>query len=157
MAWLKNKQGRIHGYRSRVQVGRGQIWGHQTIWAGAVRSEYKIHKKSKIRPTNRQTDRWTKRVVESHARDLTTRFVSRSVGYTLLFCNFISLSLLLLPKWSGDLKHGPCPPTRDFGSRVSGLVHLEMTFFQSWGRIIKNLLKLHLTLGTCFSVVFSPI
>ena len=33
------KQGRIHGYRSRVRVGRGHIWGHQTIWAGAVRSK----------------------------------------------------------------------------------------------------------------------
>ena len=22
------KQGRIHGYRSRVRVGRGHIWGH---------------------------------------------------------------------------------------------------------------------------------
>ena len=29
---------------------------------------------------------------------------------------------LLLPKWSGDLKYGPCPPARDLGSRVSGLV-----------------------------------
>ena len=28
------KQGRIHGYRSRVQVGRGHIWGHSIIWAG---------------------------------------------------------------------------------------------------------------------------
>ena len=34
----------------------------------------------------------------------------------------VSLTSLLLPKWSGDLKYGPCPPARDFGSRVSGLV-----------------------------------
>ena len=85
--------------------------------------------------------------------------VSWLVGWSVcwFFYDFITLTSLLMSKWFGDLKHGPCPPTRDFGSRVSGLVHLEMTFFQSWGRIIKNLLKLHLTLGTCFSVVFSPI
>ena len=81
--------------------------------------------------------------------------VGPSVGH--IFELQLVYALLLLPTWSGDLKYGPCPPARDFGSRVSGLVHLEMTFFQSWGRIIKNLLKLHLTLGTCFSVVFSPI
>ena len=27
-----------------------------------------------------------------------------------------------MPKWFSDLKYGPCPPARDFGSRVSGLV-----------------------------------
>ena len=32
-------QGRTHGYRSRVRVGRGHISGHQTIWAGAGRSK----------------------------------------------------------------------------------------------------------------------
>ena len=49
--------------------------------------------------------------------------VGWSVGHTLLFFyDFISLTSLLLPKWSGDLKNGPCPPARDFGSRVSGLV-----------------------------------
>ena len=37
------------------------------------------------------------------------------------FYDFVSLTLLLLPKWSGDLEYGPCPPARDFGSRVSGL------------------------------------
>ena len=35
------------------------------------------------------------------------------------------MTSLLLPKWSGDLKYGPCPPARDFGSRVSGLVFLH--------------------------------
>ena len=30
------KQGRIHGYLSRVRVGRGGFWGHFIIWAGAV-------------------------------------------------------------------------------------------------------------------------
>ena len=33
------KQGRIHGYRSRVRVGRGSILGQWSIWAGAVRSK----------------------------------------------------------------------------------------------------------------------
>ena len=53
-----------------------------------------------------------------------------SVGWSVgrshftFFYDFISLTSLLLPKWSGDLKYGPCPPTRDFGSRVSGLVPL---------------------------------
>ena len=32
-----SKQGRIHGYPSRVRVGRGHIWGYLIIWAGAVR------------------------------------------------------------------------------------------------------------------------
>ena len=32
------KQGRIHGYLSRVWVSRGHIWGQEAIWAGAVGS-----------------------------------------------------------------------------------------------------------------------
>ena len=32
--------------------------------------------------------------------------------YILLFYDFISLTSLLLPKWSDDLKYGPCLPTR---------------------------------------------
>ena len=32
------------------------------------------------------------------------------------------LALLLLPKWSGLLNYSPCPPARDWGSRISGLV-----------------------------------
>ena len=35
---------------------------------------------------------------------------------------FYSLTVLLLPKCLGDLKYGLCSPTRDWGSRVSGLV-----------------------------------
>ena len=42
---LKSKKVRIHGNRSRVRVGRGHIWGYQTIWAGAVRSKTWNHKK----------------------------------------------------------------------------------------------------------------
>ena len=44
------------------------------------------------------------------------------VGHTLLFYDFYFWTSLLLPKWSSDLKYGPCPPVRDLGSRVSGLV-----------------------------------
>ena len=51
-----------------------------------------------------------------------------SVGWShfTFFYDFISLTSLLLPKWSSDLKYGPCPPARDFGSRVSGLVYLGL-------------------------------
>ena len=38
------------------------------------------------------------------------------------FWVFAVLASLLLPKWSGDLNYGPCPPARGWGSRVSGLV-----------------------------------
>ena len=31
------KQGRIHGYPGRVQVGRDRIWVHFIIWAGTVK------------------------------------------------------------------------------------------------------------------------
>ena len=35
----------------------------------------------------------------------------------------VFLAIPLLPKCSTDLKNGPCPPARDWGSRVSGLVY----------------------------------
>ena len=57
--------------------------------------------------------------------------VGRLVGqsrFTFIY-DFISLTSLLLPKWSIDLKYGPCPPA-DFGSRVSGLV---LFYSQFWG------------------------
>ena len=41
------------------------------------------------------------------------------------------LAMLLLPKCSTIRKYGPCPPARDWGSRVSGLVffcHLSFSF-----------------------------
>ena len=60
-------------------------------------------------------------------RDSTPRFVRRSigwsVGHTLLFYVFYSSTILLLPKCSGELKYGPCPPAHDWGSRVSSLVN----------------------------------
>ena len=59
-------------------------------------------------------------------RDSTpTLSVRRSVrpSVPLYFFWFLrSLASLLLPKWSSDLKYGPCPPARDRGSHVSGLV-----------------------------------
>ena len=48
------------------------------------------------------------------------RLVGRS-RFTFLY-DFTSLTLLLLPEWSGDIKYGPCPPAPDFGSRVADLV-----------------------------------
>ena len=47
-SYREQKQGRIHGYPSRVRVGRGHICGHQTIWGGAVGSQNKNQKKSKM-------------------------------------------------------------------------------------------------------------
>ena len=47
--------------------------------------------------------------------------VSRSVGQSVtfyFFYDFYFWTSLLLPKWSSDFKYGPCPPARDFGSRV---------------------------------------
>ena len=63
-----------------------------------------------------------------------TLSVRPSIGRTVMFhffYDFTSLTPLLLPEWSSDLKYGPCPPTRDFGSRVSGLVFLRSSFLHS--------------------------
>ena len=56
--------------------------------------------------------------------------VRRSVGPShFTFFGFLRfLASLLLPKWWSDLNYGPCPPARDWGSRVSGLV----SYFHSW-------------------------
>ena len=58
-------------------------------------------------------------------RDSTPRFVRRLVGWFVtlyFFYVFYSLTVLLLPKCSGELKYGPRPPARNWVSRVSGLV-----------------------------------
>ena len=57
-------------------------------------------------------------------RDSTPRFFGPSVRPShFTFYGFSRhLDSLLLPKWWSDLNYGPCPPTRDWGSRVSGLV-----------------------------------
>ena len=68
-------------------------------------------------------------MVFSRVHATTTRFVHRSVGWsvTLNFFLWFYLTSLLLPKWTSDLKYGPSPPARDFGSRVSGLVNANAT------------------------------
>ena len=60
-------------------------------------------------------------------RDSTPRFVRRSVGrlvgrsvgphFTFFIC-FTFLTSPLLPKWSSDLKYGPCPPARPLPTRT---------------------------------------
>merc|ERR1712074_290452 len=56
--------------------------------------------------------------------------VRRSVGPShFTFSAFMGfLAIPLLPKCSTDLKYGPCPPARDWGSHVSGLVLLRFQF-----------------------------
>ena len=54
--------------------------------------------------------------------------VGRSVTLYFLY-DFYFWTSLLVPKWSCDLKYGPCPPARDFGSRVSRLVLIFFNFF----------------------------
>ena len=64
-------------------------------------------------------------------RDSTPRFVGRSVGLLVtlyFFYDFYVWTSPLLPKWSSGLKYGPCPPARDFSSRVSGLVFFFFFF-----------------------------
>ena len=61
------KQGRIHGYWSRVRVGRGSDENvNQSIWAGAVRQEPPVKLEAN---GHRPTDQPTMRVIESLARD----------------------------------------------------------------------------------------
>ena len=71
------------------------------------------------------------RVLQDSAPRYVGPLVGRSVGWSVgpvfTFLAFFSfLSLLLLPKCSGDLlQHCPCPPTRNWGSRVTSLVPNE--------------------------------
>ena len=57
--------------------------------------------------------------------------VRRSVALSYFtFLRFLpSLGSLSLPKWLNDLKYGPCPPARDLGSHVSGLVFFNLMPF----------------------------
>ena len=66
----KNDFGFLGNKQGRVQVGRGHIWGHLIIWAGAVRPKTAKIKKSVMdgrtdRRTDQRTDGPTKRGVES--------------------------------------------------------------------------------------------
>ena len=56
-------------------------------------------------------------------RDSTPRFVRPSVGRSVgphftFFIRFTFLTSPLLPKWSSDLKYGPCPPARPLPTRT---------------------------------------
>ena len=57
--------------------------------------------------------------------------VGQSVTLDVFMSSFISL---LLPKCPGDLKCGPCPPTRNWGSCISGLSNTERSYLSvcSW-------------------------
>ena len=71
-ALIVGKQGRIHGWPSRVRVGRGSDEIDQLgSWAGAVtpKPPVNVEKAKYYRRTDGQTDRRTERVVESRARD----------------------------------------------------------------------------------------
>ena len=59
LSTLIQEQGRIHGYPSRVRVGRSSSGeGHWGIWAGAVRSKTeKVKRGLTDQPTDRPTDR----------------------------------------------------------------------------------------------------
>ena len=52
-----NKAEWIHGYHSRVRVGGGRIWGHQNIWAEAVKSKI-LKIESVTRGHNIVKDKW---------------------------------------------------------------------------------------------------
>ena len=65
------------------------------------------------------------RVLPDSTPGLVCWSVGQLVGLSVtsyFFYDFYFLSSLLLPKWSSDLKYDPCPPARDLGSRLSGLV-----------------------------------
>ena len=66
-------------------------------------------------------DRFFSRV---HATLYPALSVGWLVGHSLLFYDSYFWTALLLPKWSRVLKYSPCPPARDFGSRLSGLVQV---------------------------------
>ena len=76
-----------------------------------------------------------------------TLSVGRSVGpsHFTFFYDFISLTSLLLPKWSSDLKYGPCPPARNFGSRVSGLVLISLgqSMNETADAVVERVLQKH--------------
>ena len=79
---------------------------------------------------------------------LVCRFVGQSACWSVgrsvalyFFYDSISLTSLLLPKWSSDLKFGPCPPARDFGSRVSSLVFMHFATIKALAKK-KNILIL---------------
>ena len=78
-------------------------------------------------------------------RDSTPRFVGPLVRRShFTFLVFLrSLASPLLPKWSSDLKYSPCPPARDWGSRVSDLVPQRSSNCGRWfNKIVSSQLRL---------------
>ena len=75
-----------------------------------------------------------------HPALLVRRSVGPYIRHTYFFVFFLwSLASQLLPKWSSDLKYIPCPPARDWGSCVSGLVHFLCEFFVRPYLVIKEI------------------
>ena len=84
---------------------------------------------SRVRRHAKMSGRQTDKLLSRMLLDSTPHFVRLSIRplvgplVTLyFFYDFYFFSSLLLPKWCIDLNNGPCPPARDCGSRVSGLV-----------------------------------
>ena len=50
---------------------------------------------------------------------LVGQLVGLSVRQMLLFYVYDIFISLILPKWTSDLKYGPCPPARNWGGHVS--------------------------------------
>ena len=68
--------------------------------------------------------------------------VGPSVRHTTFLALMGFLTLLLLPKCSVDLNYGPCPPARDWGSRVSGLVFCQFPMLFNGDLIFHHFLSI---------------
>ena len=79
------------------------------------------------------------------------RSVGLSVGHSqfYFFYEFFSLT----PKWSSDLKYGPCLPACDFGSHVSGLVLLQILLRILFKPILLVVVNMIMQLLSCFCVL----
>ena len=89
------------------------------LWTWFLVSDLWLH--LSCRPVRRSVGNMFSRV---HVTPQPALSVGQSVTI-YFFYDFISWTSLLLPMLSSDLKYGPCPPARDFGSRVSGLVFIK--------------------------------
>ena len=73
---ISKEHGRVHGYPSRAQVGRGRNWGHQIIWAEVRQKKTKKKTTKKVKCDQRidqRTDGPTKWVVGSRSMRLKTK------------------------------------------------------------------------------------
>ena len=72
--WRFKKQGRIHGYPSRVQVGRGHLRSLDHLGRSSEAKDCKNQRKVKCYgPTDGRTNGPTKRGVESRSTRLKSR------------------------------------------------------------------------------------